>query len=107
MEQGKPWFYPTFFRRLRGWGSGVVALPGVPFAAAQCCLSGSRRPSIEDHKKYGRCWLAAPADFTLWCSKLYLPLYLLAFVTGRRCRIRTRYRAVPKFFLPTFSFKKK
>ena len=27
------WFYPKFFRRLRGRVSGVVALPGIAVAA--------------------------------------------------------------------------
>ena len=28
----RPWFYPHFFRRLRGWVPGVMALPGIAVA---------------------------------------------------------------------------
>ena len=34
-NRDKPWSYPTFFRRLRGWASGVAPLPGIPSIAGR------------------------------------------------------------------------
>ena len=103
----KPWFYPTFFRRLRGWVSGRGDAAWIPAAATWVALIAmwariaawvSGRLSLFPRNKAGAA--GGSARFT--------------FLTGLPCRYRaqallsaTRVRAIPKFFLILFLSRKR
>ena len=60
MEQGKPWFYPTFFRRLRGW----VSERGAAAWYSRCCGAGwvfRREAQLHPYSLF-----TFPSSFYLW-----------------------------------------
>ena len=109
----RPWFYLTFFRRLREWLSGrggaawdcrCCGVGGAHRYVGECCGVGQQTavwiaiclPSFSLQNKAG----AATGS-----ARLRL-CFVFAFVTGQKRSFRTRSGAVPKFFW-SFSFKKR
>ena len=96
----RPWFYLTFFRRLRGW----VSERGGAAWDYRCCGVGQQTavwiaiclPSFSLQNKAGA---------AIGSARLRL-CFVFVSVTGQKRSFRTRSGAVPKFFW-SFSFKKR